>query len=197
MQDDERLTREIISKAFTLMGEILARERVIGEIHIYGGTAIMLQMSARENTQDVDCVITSGHGAVVKAMMAVKQKLKLPSGWLNEAVSIYASRNEAEHDFLPFGQYPSFNRPFLRVMTARPEYILAMKIEALERGEQRDFNDTLMIGERLGLKTVDDLVEIRNRYFSKPIPPDVTRVLHGIAARLAEKDNSNDHQPSP
>lgn len=196
MAEFKPLDREVLGKAFALMGEILAREKVVGEIHVYGGTAIMLQMSSREATHDVDCVVTSGHGAVMKAMIAVKQKLGLASDWLNEAVSVYASRKESEPDFLPFGQYPSFHRPFLRVMLARPHYVLAMKVEALERNEQRDFDDVERIARELGLSSIDDIIEVRNRYFpEKPLNSEITRALHGIIAKIQETTDVNDFTP--
>jgi len=196
MSEEARLDRAKLAEAFRLMGEVLAHDKIVGEIHVYGGSAIMLQLQARESTLDVDVVVTSGHGSVMKAMMAVRQKLKLPSSWLNDAVSIFASRHEKEGDFFPFGVYPSYNRPFLKVMLARPEYVLAMKIEALERGEPRDLRDVHLLASHVGARSVDELLALRDQYFGeKPISNEVKRLLSNQTFSGMESTNDETRKP--
>ncbi len=196
MADGRKLSREDLTKAFTMMGEILARDRVMGEIAVYGGSAILLQMEYRENTADVDCVIKVGHGPVVKAMLQTGLKLNLPSSWLNENVSAFASMAESESDFIPFGAYPSDRRPFLKVRVARPEYLLAMKVEALERGAARDRADIAKLCGKLGLSSVDEVLEIRGQYFNKP-PTLETRLRVEYAMAEIAKEEKLHVDPTP
>jgi hypothetical protein len=50
---------------------------VAGEIAVFGGAAIVLGFEFREATQDVDAMITQGHGQVVKAQGEVGAELGL------------------------------------------------------------------------------------------------------------------------
>ena len=62
-----KLTRDVIEEAFREMGEILLRERAVGEIAVYDGAAILLQFDATFATRDVDAVIGGAHGVVERA----------------------------------------------------------------------------------------------------------------------------------
>lgn len=83
------LTRDVIEAAFRDMGEILLRERTVGEIAVYGGAAILLQFDATFATRDVDAVIGGAHVAVQRAAHEVARRRGWPTSWLSEAVSAY------------------------------------------------------------------------------------------------------------
>ncbi len=55
------------------------------------------------------------------------------------------------------GTYPSPERVGLRVVAAKPSYMLAMKLSALERStaDDRDFADAVQLGIACGVNTVD------------------------------------------
>jgi hypothetical protein len=148
-----------LSKEISRAGERSA------EIRLFGGTAMMLQFPEREATLDVDCVVTSGHGAVMRAMPVVARRLGLPSGWLNEGVSVYRSRSETDDDFSEMFALPG-RRPVLRVLAARPQYLMAMKISALGRGAARDRSDIAIAAESMATSTLSEIQESYRRYFS-------------------------------
>jgi hypothetical protein len=138
VMEERKIDRSTLSRAFDELSKEISRagERS-AEIRLFGGTAMMLQFPEREATLDVDCVVTSGHGAVMRAMPVVARRLGLPSRWLNEGVSVYRSRSETDDDFAEMFALPG-RRPVLRVLAARPQYLMAMKISALGRGAARD-----------------------------------------------------------
>jgi hypothetical protein len=67
------------------------------------------------------------------------------------------------------GLYPSPERFGLRVTAAKPEYILAMKLKALERvtADDRDFQDAVGIGIECGITSVDQMLNMHGRFFRK------------------------------
>jgi len=122
-----------IEEAFRIMGQYLLDRNTLGEIAIYGGSAILFQFDWRRTSEDVDARILSGHDLVTRAAEAAAKQLDLPRSWLDESVAMYARRHEEEGDRIFVGVYPSPERVGLRVVAAKPSYILAMKLSALER----------------------------------------------------------------
>lgn len=106
--EERTIDRTALSSAFEeLSREISRAGEKSAEIRLFGGTAMMLQFSERGATLDVDCVVTRGHGAVMRAMPIVARRLGLPSGWLNEGVSVYRIRHETDGDFAEMFALPS------------------------------------------------------------------------------------------
>jgi hypothetical protein len=130
-----RLDRDRIEQAFRIMGQYLLDRKALGEIAIYGGSAILFQFSWRKTSEDVDArVISDGnHGLVIEAVREAARQLDLRQSWLSESVSVYTRPDEGIADRVFVGVYPSPERFGLRVTAAKPAYILAMKLKALER----------------------------------------------------------------
>jgi hypothetical protein len=166
VMEERKIDRSTLSRAFDELSKEISRagERS-AEIRLFGGTAMMLQFPEREATLDVDCVVTSGHGAVMRAMPVVARRLGLPSGWLNEGVSVYRSRSETDDDFAEMFALPG-RRPVLRVLAARPQYLMAMKISALGRGAARDRSDIAIAAGSMATSTLSEIQESYRRYFS-------------------------------
>jgi hypothetical protein len=164
------LDKAKIEEAFRLMGQYLLDRKALGEIAVYGGSAILLQFEWRLLSEDVDArVISAGnHGLVLDAAHYAASQLGLATSWLNESVAMYVRRGEAEGDRVFVGLYPSFERFGLRVTAANPEYMLAMKLNALERttADDRDFKDAIHLGIACEVKSVEGLRNIFKKYFA-------------------------------
>ncbi len=160
----------MIEEAFRLMGQYLLDRKALGEIAIYGGSAILFQFEWRKTSQDVDArVISDGnHGLVIEAVHYAAKRLGLSSSWLSESVAMYARRNEGDSDRVSVGLYPSPVRFGLRVTAAKASYILAMKLKALERttADDRDYEDAINLGVECGVATVDGLREVFRKFFA-------------------------------
>lgn len=189
MNDPQQLTRPKIEEAFRIMGQYLLDRKTLGEIAIYGGSAILFQFDWRSTSLDVDARVTSehNHGIIVDAALEAAKQLHLPRSWLNESVAMYARREEADADRILVGLYPSPERFGLRVTAAKPEYLLAMKLKALERvtADDRDFQDAAELGIACGVTTVDGLRGVYRRYFgSDEMPLSAQLRLSGLAATI-------------
>ncbi len=172
----KRLDIDKIKRAFSIMGEFLRDNKTVGEIVVYGGTAILLQFDWRISTDDVDAIVVSdgNHGLVRQAADRAAAELGLERSWLSEAVSQYTSRAFNNSSVSLVGMYPEQGTPGLRVVVAKPEYLLAMKLSALQRrtSGERDFEDAKRLAIELGLASVDDLEHVFRAYFPGDELPD-------------------------
>ncbi len=167
MSDEPLLDRERLHELFRRLGERLQRRGVLGDVYVIGGAAMALAYDARRATRDVDAVYVP-HGIVQQEAHALAAEEGLPRWWLNEQASAYMA---------PGGDPTaavSFDHPGLRVSTASPEHLLAMKALASRR---RDADDLRLLIERLGLRSVDEVVEVCERVFPRERLPDRARLL--------------------
>ena len=192
MDEPKLLDRQTIERAFRVMGQYLLDRKALGEIAIYGGSAILFQFDWRKASRDVDARVTSerSHGLVIDAAANAATQLGLPRSWLSENVAMYARRGEREADRISLGLYPSPERFGLRVTAAKPSYILAMKIKALERAttDDRDYEDAINLGVECGVSKVDELREVFRQFFpDEDLPPRAAFRLEELAADIRSK----------
>lgn len=160
------LDRPRLKEAFGLLGEDLARRGLFLELAVYGGSALVLQFDWRQTTQDVDAVVTAKYDErlLAPSLAVVASAMDLPADWLNNAVGMFTPLHEDDALFESAGEYPQ-ERPALRVLLARPNYILAMKLKALaslDRGD-RDLADARAIAAELG---ISDIAALQDLYIS-------------------------------
>lgn len=159
--------RDHIRDLFRRLGERLQRRGVVGDIYVIGGAAMALAYDARRATRDIDAVFLP-HGIVHEEAQALATELGLPQWWLNEQASAYVA---------PGGDPDapvSFDHPGLRVSTASPEHLLAMKAMAARR---RDTDDLRLLIGRLGLTTPDQVIAVCTRVFPDESLPDRALLL--------------------
>ncbi len=80
---DVLLDRAELERAFTALGERLARRGVVADVFIVGGAAMALAYDATRVTRDVDSLFVP-HGVVHEEARNVAQDLGLPPWWLND-----------------------------------------------------------------------------------------------------------------
>jgi predicted nucleotidyltransferase len=142
--------RAELERAFTALGERLARRGVIADLFVVGGAAMALAYDADRVTRDVDATFVP-HGVVVDEARAVAADLGLPPWWLNEQASIYVSGKDDP------GKRRVFDHPNLRIMVASPEHIFAMKGLA---ARTRDIDDLRHLATLAGIRSVDEALRV-------------------------------------
>lgn len=176
-------TRETIVEALTEVGETLYRRRKIGDIAMFGGSAMILQFNLDFVTQDIDAIIQQEHGEVISAVHDVARRRGWPTGWLNEGVSVYLSAEHAGAMTL-YGEFPNSDRVGLRVYVAKPEYLLAMKLRALRVG-RRDIDDVVTLARHLGVRTIEGLSRIVARNFpNEPLDARKLELLTDVVRKI-------------
>lgn len=170
--------RARIEDLFRRLGERLQRRGVVGDVYVIDGAAMALAYDARRATRDIDAVIRS-HGVVLDEAHALADELGLPRWWLNEQASVYVARSGDPEAPI------SFDHPGLRVSTASPEHLLAMKAMASRR---RDGGDLRLLVDRLGLTTPAQVVAVCRRVFPDEALPDRAHLI--LEDLFAERDGS-------
>jgi hypothetical protein len=171
MQD--KLTRSDIGRLFKALDEELKQQSIIGELHVVGGAVMCLVLRSRPATQDVDALFAPTK-AVREAAAKVGSDLNAPKNWLNDGVKGFLSEN---NDFEPYLELDN-----LRVYTARPGYLLAMKALSMRIGEEfHDESDVRYLLRHLNIETYPEALQVITRYYEPERFPAKTRyALEGI-----------------
>ena len=139
------------------LNDELTVEAVIGELYLVGGAVMCLVFEARQSTKDVDAFFKPA-SVIRAAARKVAVSEDYPENWLNDAVKRYLSE---KGDFEPYLELSN-----LRILTATPEYLLAMKCLAMRLGEEfHDEQDVRFLLRYLNLTSYDDALAIVSRYY--------------------------------
>ena len=156
------LTRRRMLDAFGRLGDHLAADGVVADIHIVGGAVMVTEYGARDSTADVDAFNYTPHGAVERAAARVAVEMGLPRSWLNQQASV----------FVPLGadwrRSRGFDHPNLHLYVIVPEQLLAMKVRA---GRPTDAEDIATLCTIIGITTVAEVEQVvRGAYPDEPAP---------------------------
>ncbi len=163
--------RAEMERAFTALGERLARRGVVADVFVVGGAAMALAYDATRVTRDVDATFMP-HGIVIEEARHVADDLGLPSWWLNEQASVYISGKDDP------GKRRVFDHPGLRVMAASPAHIFAMKALA---ARTRDIDDLRVLADIIGVESADQALQAcADFYPDEPVPQRSAAVLQEL-----------------
>jgi hypothetical protein len=163
-----RFTGDDMRRLFGLLDAELAAGEIQGEVYLVGGAVMCLALGARAATRDIDAYFHPTR-LVREAAARVARSAGVPDTWLNDAVKSFLS---------PRGEFdPWLELPHLRVYTARPEYLLAMKCASMRLGaEFHDLDDVRFLLRYLNLESVEQALAIVTRYFEPSQLPPKTRL---------------------
>jgi hypothetical protein len=168
------LTQTDLRRLFELLNRELGRSETQGELFLVGGAVMCLAYAARPSTQEVDAVFRPPT-QVREAAARVAVRAKVKADWLNDAVKSFMS---SRGDFVPF-----LELDHLRIMMARPEYLLAMKCLAMRIGaEFHDEDDVRYLLRLLEIRTYEKAVTIITKYY--PLERFPQKTLYALAELL-------------
>lgn len=144
------MDRAEILGALVALGQRLAQRGVVGEMYVVGGAAVALAFDERRATRDIDAVFEPKL-IVYEEAAALADQLGLPEGWLNDSVKGFLAGPDP---------WPTnvFEVPGLRVQSASPEMLLALKCLAHRLGEDDD--DVRLLARHLGLTEADEVIDL-------------------------------------
>jgi len=186
--DQRPISRQTILDALSVLNDKLAQEGVVGEICVFGGTAMVLAFNARLSTKDVDAVFKPPE--IFRRLAAeLAESMGLPATWLNDGVKGFLSASP---------EYTSEGLPqmsHLRVIRPSAEYLLAMKCMASRApgyDTQGDREDIAFLIDHAGLKSAEAVLGIVERFY----PPE--RILpktHFMLLEIFENISKRSIQP--
>jgi hypothetical protein len=175
--EDAILSGEVLREAFRHLDDRLARRGITGDVFVFGGAAVVLGFDARPATRDVDA-LWRPHGIVLEEAWAVAETLHLPRWWLNDQASSYLPGPG-----MPDGATAYAGRA-LRVTTAHPELLLAMKVRAARAGDRHDI---VLLAHHLQLTDADAIVSLAERVFGEPVPERQRQVVADLFGGPAQE----------
>ncbi len=154
-----QLRKADIERLLRLLDAELAKEGVVGELYLVGGAVMCLVLDARPATRDVDAFFKPTQ-VVRRAAARVAARAGVPETWLNDSVKGFLS---PRGDFAPYLELEN-----LRVFTAVPSYLLAMKCAAMRLGEEfHDLDDVRYLLRHLDITTAPQALAVVTRYFDE------------------------------
>ncbi|HOW68521.1 MAG TPA: DUF6036 family nucleotidyltransferase [Candidatus Paceibacterota bacterium] len=164
MNSDKPLfSKAEIEQNLRLLNDELVAKGITGEICIVGGAAMVLAFGSRRSTRDIDALVVAP-SAIRLAAKTVADIHGLPAGWLNDGAKGFASTRDIEACEL-------LRLSNLRVIAPPAEYILAMKCISARIGlDQHDKEDAVLLIQRLGLRSFEEIMDVVSQYY------DATRI---------------------
>lgn len=160
-----KFTRDQVLAALRALGRELERRGLHADIFIVGGAAVTLAYSQRRMTKDIDAVFEP-KSAVYDAADVVGRDLRLPRGWLNDAVKGFLPGPDTSPRHVA-------EMPGLTVLVASPEYLLAMKLMAMRVAE--DVEDIRLLLREAHITDAAAAVELLTQLYPRQDPPAATR----------------------
>lgn len=168
------LDRQDIVGLLHLLNDELVDLNVSGELYLAGGAVMCIVHESRQSTQDLDAFFRPA-AEIRQAARRVAAREGITDAWLNDAVKGFLSEK---------GDYePLLDLSNLLVMTASPEYLLAMKCLAMRLGaEFHDESDIRYLLRYLNIERYESAVEILARYY--PIERIPQKTLYALEEML-------------
>jgi hypothetical protein len=164
-----------IARLFGLLNEELAKDKITGEIYLVGGAVMCLVYDVRHSTKDVDGFFKPTQ-KIREAAARVALKAGLPPDWLNDGAKGYFSQQGTYRDWLELSN--------LKVFTAQPDYLLAMKCLAMRIGaEFHDLDDVRYLLRYLNITSYQKACEVIGRFY--PLKQFPQKTLYALEELLS------------
>lgn len=174
------LSKEEIRRLLSLLNQELANQNAVGELYLVGGAVMSLVFDARPSTQDVDAFFRPAT-EIRKAAKIVAARAGVSEKWLNDAVKGFLGEKSAFATFLELSN--------LKIFTAQPEYLLAMKCLAMRIGEEfHDYDDVRFLLRYLNIESYQDAVGILTQYY--PLERFPQKTLYALEELLEVPESS-------
>jgi len=167
MKNEFRFGRERIRRLLNRLSEMLEREKIRGEILLFGGAAMVLGWNARRATRDIDAVFEPP-ARIRRLVREIAEEEGLQDAWLNDAVKGFIDLLPDKADF----RKSVFSTDHLHIYTPPPEYLVAMKaLSARTEVEAEDTHDLKFLIKKMRLKSPAAVFRLVSKYYPKrPIP---------------------------
>lgn len=144
------MDRDQIRALLVELGRRLDADGIQAEMYVVGGAAIALAFDARRSTRDIDAVFEP-KAAVYAEASRMARELDLEQGWLNDGVKGFLEGPDADAAV-------ALEAPGIRVSTASPRILLALKVLAHRVGQDED--DVRVLADEVGATTAEAVLQI-------------------------------------
>lgn len=197
MSDEKSFDRKTLEYALAELGHRAFSAGRTVEIVIYGGSALLLTLNRQINTGDVDAVFEGNKDFIKRLAAEMAEEFGWDENWLNDGVKGWLSNRDADPDVKAlFKTYPAEDRPGLRVYTAKPEYLFAMKCRAMRVGgveTNSDIDDIKLLARAIGIRNSQDALMLVEKFYPQNMLQPKTRL--GLEEIFSNLDIDHDNEP--
>lgn len=173
------LEKAQIDRLLLQLNEKLMRDEIRGEIFLVGGAVMCLVFNARASTRDIDAFFKPA-SRIRAAALEIADEENLGRHWLNDAVKGFLSEHGRFDNYIELSH--------LKVFSAQPEYLFAMKCMAMRIGEEfHDLDDVRYLIRYLGLTTYGQALDVIGKYYPRERVPQKT--LYALEELVDEVNN--------
>ena len=166
------ISKELLIKALTRMGELAQEEGAKLEVCIYGGAVMMLAYDTRQITKDVDAIIQPSELGW-KLARQIGEELGLPEAWMNDDVRQFLAP-DGQTRVLPW------DAPGIALTAPTAGYLLAMKALACRQplpGFTGDFDDLRFLIRKVGVRSAAEVQGFVDRYYPDDVIPEENAIV--------------------
>lgn len=169
------LTRVRILELFAELDAELSQDGTRGDIFIVGGAAMAVAYDTRPSTRDVDGIWHPSREVREAAARVAARHDDVDADWLHDGAKGFLPGEDS-------GLKPVvYEGEHLTVSAGSPEYLLATKL--LASRASRDEEDIVLLYRLCGLTTVDEGLDLLERYYpGRPIEATVRFLLEELLA---------------
>lgn len=148
-----------VRKALDLVGEDLRGRRMLGEIMVCSGSVFLLRYKWQDDGSriEVEISLDGSEGPVRQGCDRAGQYLRLVEDWQERLLPRLAAEGSPRKGGFPFGIYPTWERPGLRVVAAPAHLMIPMVFMAtlrpMERITMEDMEPAIRIAASEGIRT--------------------------------------------
>jgi predicted nucleotidyltransferase len=197
MGDEKSFDRKTLEYALAELGQRAFSAGRTVEIVIYGGSALLLTLNRQINTGDVDAVFEGNKGFIKKLALEMAEEFGWDENWLNDGVKGWLSSRDADPDVKAlFRTYPAEDRAGLRVYTAKPEYLFAMKCRAMRVGgveTTSDIDDIKLLARAIGIRNSREALTLVEKFYPQNMLQPKTRL--GLEEIFSNLRIDHDNEP--
>jgi Nucleotidyltransferase of unknown function (DUF6036) len=151
------MRRDEIRELLSELGRRLDARGIEGEMYVVGGAAIALAFDSRRSTADIDAVFEP-KTTIYEVAGELADERGLPDGWLNDAAKGFLAGADPDAPLV-------LEVPGLRVSTASPRILLAMKVLSHRVGEDED--DVRLLARELGLDVAREILAVAESIYGE------------------------------
>lgn len=162
------------------------------DIYVVGGAAMMFEYDAARETEDIDCIIRRYREEVLEAAERVAEaEPGLSPDWLNEEASNMGLPPEAGD----LEERLSYDGQRIRIASASPRRLLAMKLDS---HREKDIRDIATLLEITGIESVDEAQQVfDDAYPHRKLQPAAARLVEALLKPLPGPEQRNEQRPEP
>ena len=177
------LSVENIEHLLSAINERLRKQNIAGTIVLAGGAVMALVMRSREATFDIDALFEPADKIrAIAKQIAIEEGLE--EDWINDGVKGFVDTSRM--GTVPVRQYSN-----LDVRRFDDESLLALKLSAARQNNDKDFNDSLCLMGKVGVRDMDHVYEILERHIPRQLlTPRIDYFAQAVFSEYMSRQNA-------